>query len=126
MTINEVPFSERKKRENTLLLGIWYKDKKPNANSFIYKFREALEQISKGIQVQITRGNNIELKTVRGVLLLGTADLSAKSDFLNLVQFNGDYGCPLCYCKGENVPLDPRGSVHVYCYENELKLRSSN
>lgn len=126
LTINDLPFNERKKRENILLLGLWYGDKKPNANSFIYKFREALEEINKGIQVQVKIHNNIELKTVRGVLLMGTADLPAKSDFLNFVQFNGDYGCPSCYCKGENVPIIPRGSVHVYRYKNELKLRSSN
>lgn len=52
-------------REKTLLLGLWYEDKKPNANNFIYKFREALEEISNGIQVQVPRDNNIELKTVR-------------------------------------------------------------
>lgn len=87
LIINELPFNERKKRENTLLLGLWYGDKKPNANSFIYKFREELEALEeiKGIQVQVTRHNNIELKTVKGVLLMGTADLPAKSDFLNFV-----------------------------------------
>nr|XP_012234439.1 PREDICTED: uncharacterized protein LOC105679152 [Linepithema humile] len=126
LTINELPFNERKKRKNTLLLGLWYGDKKPNANSFIYKFREALEEISKGIEIEVKRYNNIELKTIRGVLLMGTADLPAKSDFLNFVQFNGDYGCPSCYCKGENVSLIPKGSVHVYRYKNELKLRSLN
>lgn len=126
LTINELPFNERKRRENTLLLGLWYGDKKPNANSFTYKFREALEEISRGIEVQITRYDNIELKTVRGVLLMGTADLPAKSDFLNFVQFNGDYGCPACYSKGENVSLISKGSVHVYRYENEIKLRTLN
>lgn len=57
---------------------------------------------------------------------MGTADLPAKSDFLNFVQFNGNYGCPACYSKGENVSIAPKGSVHVYRYENELKLRSLN
>lgn len=58
---------------------------------------------------------------------MGTADLPAKSDFLNFVQFNGNYnGCPACYCKGENVLIAPKGSVRVYHYENELKLRSLN
>lgn len=125
LTINELPFHERKKRENTLLLGLWYGDKKPNANSFIYQFRKELQVISQGIQVQVVKNNTFDLKTVRGVLLMGVADLPAKSAFFNFVQFNGDYGCPLCYCKGENVPIDPKGSVHIYRYENELKLRSS-
>ncbi|KYN27887.1 hypothetical protein ALC57_02710 [Trachymyrmex cornetzi] len=38
---------------------------------------------------------------------MGTADLPAKSDFFSFVQFNGDYGCPSCYCKGENIPIIP-------------------
>ncbi|XP_026828515.1 uncharacterized protein LOC113562671 [Ooceraea biroi] len=57
---------------------------------------------------------------------MGTVHLPAKSDFLNFIQFNGDYGCPSCYCKGENIAIIPRGSVHVYRYENELQLRSLN
>lgn len=49
-----------------------------------------------------------------------TADLSPKNkqqkfknDFLNFVQFNRDYGCPSCYCKGKNVPIIPKGLVYV-------------
>ena len=40
LTINEMPFKDRKKRENTLLLGYWYGNKKPLMNSFILKFRD--------------------------------------------------------------------------------------
>jgi len=60
-----------------------------------------LEEISKGIQMEVAIDNRFEQKTVRGVLLMGIADLSAKSDFL--ILFNGD--CPSCYCKGENIPI---------------------
>jgi len=78
--------------------------------------------------VQYFLCNNIELKTVRGVLLVETADLPIKSKFLNFVQFNGDYSYTSRYCKGQNfhVSIIPRGSVHIYRYENELNLRSSN
>ncbi|CAG5084112.1 Protein of unknown function [Cotesia congregata] len=46
LTINELPFNERKKRENTLLLGYWFDDKKPYMNNFIYKFREELQRVA--------------------------------------------------------------------------------
>lgn len=122
LTINELPFEERKKRENTLLLGYWFGDKKPHMNMFIYKFRESFEQVAQGIEINLPDREDI---IVRGVLLMGTCDLPAKSDCLNFIQFNGAYGCPTCLCRGESVPILPRGSVHVYPYEAELTLRTS-
>ncbi|KYN15797.1 hypothetical protein ALC57_11969, partial [Trachymyrmex cornetzi] len=65
LTINELSFDEKKnKRENTLLSGLSYGDKKPNANNFIYNFREALEEISKSIQIEVAIDNRFEQKTV--------------------------------------------------------------
>ncbi|XP_015124327.1 uncharacterized protein LOC107046259 isoform X1 [Diachasma alloeum] len=63
--------------------------------------------------------------TVRGLLLMGTCDLPAKAEFLNFIQFNGNYGCPACFSKGENVPTENEGSVHVYPYEAEPEMRTS-
>lgn len=34
LIINELPFEERKKNYNNLLLGLWYGDKKPHVNTF--------------------------------------------------------------------------------------------
>ncbi|XP_011859941.1 PREDICTED: uncharacterized protein LOC105557338 [Vollenhovia emeryi] len=122
LTINELPFKERKKRENTLLLGYWFDDKKPHMNFLIYKFRKELENIAEGIEINLPENNNI---IVRGIALMGTCDLPARSECLNFIQFNGDFGCPSCLCKGERVPILPKGFVHIYSYENQLQLRTS-
>ncbi|XP_067203636.1 uncharacterized protein [Linepithema humile] len=121
LTINELSFNERKKRENTLLLGYWFDDKKPHMNSFIYKFRPELEEIANGIEINLPNNNNI---IVRGVTLMGICDLPAKSECLNFIQFNGDFGCPSCLCKGQRVPIS-KGFLHVYPYENQIELRTS-
>jgi len=74
--------------------------KKLFANLFLYKLRPELEQIAQGIQVFLPGKNNPIL--MKGILLIGTADLLAKNQFMNFVQFNSDYGCPTCCTKGEN------------------------
>lgn len=53
---------------------------------------------------------------MKGILLIITADLLAKNQFMNFTQFNGYYGCPICCVKGENLALLPRGSIHIYPY----------
>ena len=123
LTINEVPFSDRKKRENTLLAGLWYGPQKPNMNRFFYAMRADLKKLAGGIKIHVP-SNDITIN-VRGILLMGTCDLVARCQCINFIQFNGDYGCSVCLCKGTSVPVFPNGHVHVYPYENELELRTS-
>ncbi|XP_026475923.1 uncharacterized protein LOC113381164, partial [Ctenocephalides felis] len=116
------PITERKKRENTLLLGLWYGDKKPNMNYFFHVFYDDLKKFVNGIEVYIPcRRINI---TVKGILLLGTCDLPARSDCLNFVQYNGYYGCSYCFCPGMNFTLETGGNVHVYPYTNNIEKRT--
>lgn len=123
LTINEVPFADRKKRENTLLVGLWYGPQKPNMNSFLYSMRSDLKKLADGIKIHVP-SNDITIN-VKGILLMGTCDLVARCQCINFIQFNGDYGCSVCLCKGKNVPILPNGHVHVYPYENERVLRTS-
>ena len=124
LTINELPFEMRKKKENTLLAGLWFGDKKPHANSFIYAFRSLFDNLFEGVEIEILRENR--MIKVRTILLSGTCDLTAKSHFLNFTQYNVAYGCPTCFLKGENIPIENQGSsVHVYRYRGNTKLRSS-
>ena len=61
---------------------------------------------------------------MRGIVLIDKTDLLAKNQFMNFIQFNGDYDCLTCCIKDENVPLLPKGSIHVYPYENNVILRT--
>lgn len=117
LTINELPFKDRKKRQNTLLVGFWYGSQKPNMNIVIHKFRAQIEKLFNGIEVVLPNGNTI---TVRGVILMGTCDLPAKCQCLNMMQYNGEYGCCICLCKGITYQLGPNSHVHVYPYEKEI------
>ncbi|CAG5090584.1 Protein of unknown function [Cotesia congregata] len=123
LTISELPFEERKKIFNTLLLGLWYGDKKPHFNSFFYAFRPVFESLLlNGIKVVCPGENEI---TVRAALLMGVCDLPAKIDSLNFVNFNSKYGCPVCFFEGRVMQIGPRSYLQVYPYSNTFQLRSS-
>ncbi|XP_066583348.1 uncharacterized protein [Prorops nasuta] len=58
--------------------------------------------------------DNIEVK---GIVICGMCDLPAKALFLNMIQYNGKFGCQKCYQKGERYL-----NVQVYPFEN-FKVR---
>lgn len=121
LSINELPFEQRKK--NTLLLGLWYGDRKSLMFRFVHNFYLQFEKLKNGINVYIPQDN--VFRKIRGIVLMGTCDLPAKSDCINLVQFNGNYGCTSCLSKGVNITLEPRSSEHVHPYSNEIVMRTS-
>lgn len=122
LTINELPFHVRKLRENTLLLGLWFGKSKPNPNLFMSKFQNQINELAEGIEV--TLPNRVGSIKVRGILISGTADTPAKSDFLNFKKFNGTFGCMSCCIEGENIETE-NGSTHVYRYDEQMVMRTS-
>ena len=123
LSINELPFEIRKKRENTLLAGLWHGDIKPDMNRFFYSIRSDLQKLSNGIRMFVPSIH--ETLNVRGVLLTGTCDTPARCECLNFTNFNGKYGCSFCLTEGVNIPLEPQGHVLAFPYQNELSLRTS-
>lgn len=75
LTINELPFDIRKKRENILLAGLWYGNTKPDTNRFFHSIRADLEKLAKGIRVQLP--NHDRSICVKGVLLIPQQDVNA-------------------------------------------------
>lgn len=122
LTINELPFDERKKSYNMLLLGLWYGEKKPHFNAFFYAYRDVFKKLYTGVKFTLPRGNEITLKAI---LLMGVCDLSAKTDCLNFVNFNAKYGCPVCYTEGEILQIGARSHLRVYPYCDNLRLKTS-
>lgn len=98
LTINELPYKYRMKRENTMLAGLRFENKKPAANQFIYNLRSDFEELSRGAVFALPDGRSVN---VRGMLLIGTCDLSAKAEFLNIIAFNRKCGCPNCENPGK-------------------------
>lgn len=125
LSINELPFEERTKRENLLMIGLWFGPQKPNANNYFHKFYHQFKKLSTGVDIILANDQTIKIKAV---LLMGTCDLPAKCQFFNFTYYMGAYGCPSCLWPGETYHLtDDRGShTHVYPYTPDPEMRTSN
>lgn len=117
LSINELPYDDRIKKENVVLAGIWFGLHKPVPNLFMGVFRDSLKKLFKGVDFKINKKETVKC---RGMIICGTCDLCAKSLFLNMKQYNGWYGCQKCRIRGERI-----GNVQVYPYCNEINLRTS-
>lgn len=122
LTINELPFKDRKKRQNLLLLGFWYGNEKPDMNTVFHKFRPQLEQIANGIEITLPDNSVIFIK---GVVLTGVCDLPAKSNCLNFTQYNGAHGCASCLCKGRSEQLGENCHTYIFPYEKNFLPRTT-
>lgn len=119
-TINELPFSERIKKENMILAGLWFGPSKPAPNLFLQFLQESLEKLYNGVNFKIY--GNPNLVKVRGIVICGTCDSPARSLFLNMKQFNGKHGCQKCKIETKRL----RKNVRIYPHKDELQLRTSS
>lgn len=118
--INELPHYLRSKMQNVLLGGLWFGSSQPQPNLFMkYSLVDSLKKLYEGVGFKIFGRAN--LVRVKGIVICGTCDLPAKSKFLNMKQFNGNYGCQKCKDKGRRI--SPR--VLVYPYKNINHIRTS-
>ncbi|CAD6241206.1 GSCOCG00009214001-RA-CDS [Cotesia congregata] len=124
LSINELPFVERTKRQNLLMIGLWFGPQKPNANNYFYKFYKQFKTLSRGINVTVSTN---DIKNIKAVLLFGTCDLPAKCQFFNFTYYMGSYGCPSCLWPGETYRLGEDGNshTHVYRYTPDPEMRTS-
>jgi hypothetical protein len=89
-TIVNLPPKERRRYENVGLLSVFYGKHKPDAQ----KFLQAVIENTNGLKFSV--GDiNIEL-----VVTAFVADFPAKASFLNMISFNGKFGCSLCLIEG--------------------------
>lgn len=95
LRINELPYSKRILKENTLLAGLWFGLVKLDYNYFIDSFYSEFQKLYVGDRSIYIHDIN-KTWNVKAVLLSGTADLPAKSAILNVTMFNGSYGCVDC------------------------------
>ena len=57
-------------------------------------------------------------------LIYLVADMVTKANILNHMQFNGRFGCPLCYCQGQSGD-DGNGWFYSLCTTLDLRSRIS-
>ena len=53
--------------------------------------------------------------------IVGTMDLIAKAQFLNMTQHNGHFGCKDCLIEGSHLHS---GKGYAHCYSHEEALKS--
>ena len=105
LVILELPFEERYKLENIILVGLWFGEKKPQPNIFLEPFLESFRNLYKnGIEIFV-KDLNTTIR-LRGLITCGTCDLPAKALFLSMIQYNGRFGCQVCVQEGKTAFLE--------------------
>ena len=93
----ELPVSARFCLRNVLLCGIWFVDQKPDFDLFQLHFVREIKHL-KNNGFNINHNGNIVPFSLK--IFSSLADLPARAASLKLKQFNGKFGCPVCYHPG--------------------------
>ncbi len=116
LTVNELPYSMRKRKENMIFYGLWFGPTKPIMSLFTRPLhRDLMTLENDGIDVEY--GSTTE--HIYAFLLYGTADLPAKAITMNMVQYNGLYSCSNCLQPGESYKIGDRGHCHIFPFSKE-------
>ncbi|KAE8741788.1 hypothetical protein FOCC_FOCC012677 [Frankliniella occidentalis] len=123
LTINELRYVERTKKENVILAGIWFGKSKPNPSLFLKPISDSLKNLEEnGVQMVLPNGQHISMKAK---LIGATADMPAKSLFMRFIQFNGAFSCFSCMSQGGRFDLG-NTTVQVFPYSRNFELRNND
>lgn len=106
VVLNLAPL-KRRKFENIILSTLFCGKKKPDFNVF-------MKEVKKAIELCHLEENG---EIIRIKVLALVADLPAKADCLNMVAFNGYFGCSICEEKG-HYSLEHRKMTYPITEEN--------
>jgi len=123
LTINELKYELRTKKENTIIAGIWFGKSKPNPNLFLDPMREKLSMLeNEGANMELPNGDKIR---VQGKLIGAVGDMPAKSALMRFKQFKGAFSCFHCLDKGGRYDLG-NTTIQVFPYNRNFQLRTVN
>lgn len=97
IALSNLPANIRMLKDNLITVAIWVGDSKPR---FEILFEPLIELFRK------LEANGVKIGTAHGPTVIkfqpwyGLFDLVAKAPILNMMQFNGKYGCPTCLHPG--------------------------
>ncbi|KAK3933183.1 Replicase polyprotein 1a [Frankliniella fusca] len=126
LSVNELKYVDRTKKENIILAGIWFGRSKPNPNVFLQPIAASLQDLeTNGARMELPNGESF---TMRAKLLGGTADMPAKSLFMRFIQFNGAFSCFYCMSQGARYGLgnENNTTVQVFPYKRNFELRNDD
>lgn len=110
--IVEIGVSMRYSMSNILVCGLWYGENKPDFELFQLGFVQKLKGLMKnGVKVSINDVDRIFFLQIEAEM----ADLPAKAASLCTKQFNGKFGCSVCYHPGCKLHEDKM--IWIYPYQ---------
>ena len=97
VTILNLPPSIQMKAENIMLAGVWVGPHKPSMKLLLEPIIDDLKYLyTDGLTVMLPNGH----ADFKAKLAMAVFDLPAKASVLNCKQFNGKFGCCVCYHPG--------------------------
>lgn len=112
LVINELDKKNRFKIANVIFAGIWV-GSKPNFNDYLDPIILELKSLDQGEIIKI----NSEEMLINMFTIFGIFDKPARSAILNMMQWNGSYGCLKYYQPGKSLPTNKGGTVRVFPYQ---------
>lgn len=125
ITIAELPPDVR--NNYIITAGLWFdKDIKPEMNLFLQPFCIKIKKcLTDGIQwIEPFSKDNVT-SIIRAPLFI--ADAPARAQILNMLHFNGQFGCNICEISTKPCrPLTGKRTVRIYPYKKNLTLRKGS
>jgi len=119
VSVNEIPLHLR--RKHLMMASIWLGRAKPKCNEYLKPFVEECNRL-KTVGVMFQRDRQWIVQKFKVHVCI--SDSVARPLLRNCSQFNGKYGCGLCYHPGFRVPFG-RGHVRSYStHARSYPLRS--
>lgn len=113
VSLNELPLHLR--RKYLMMASVWLSKKKPKCNEYLKPFVEECRKLETlGVRYQ----RDGEILTQKFKICVCISDSIARPTLRNSHQFNGVYGCGLCYHPGFRLPF---GRGHVRSYSTKTR-----
>ncbi|KAK3916377.1 Halomucin [Frankliniella fusca] len=123
LSINELKFQDRVKKENVVLAGLWFGKSKPNPNLILSPLVDQMWTLEReGAVMTLARGGQIR---VRGKIIGAVADLPAKALFMRMTQYNGRYSCFNCMSSGGRFDMG-NNTIQVFPYSRIWEPRNED
>ncbi|ODM90700.1 hypothetical protein Ocin01_15981 [Orchesella cincta] len=109
LSVNELSYSTR--RRFTVLGGLWFGATKPTFDAFLGPLVSQCNNLSAtGLEWKANK------KTMNSKVFfpIVAADSVARCCLQGIKQFNGEYGCPWCIIKGENLTMEGNSRKWIY------------
>lgn len=114
ISINELDFKIRSK--NTMLVGLWFGNKKPTFDTFLKPLVKQFNELSTDGFEWKHQDSAIKSKVFFPIV---AADSVARCTLQGVHQHNGKFSCPWCLSPGKTLKLDKGSHKRVFVPENK-------